>query len=250
MPSRKEDRSRRSDAVHSVVKPQEYLQLLGEVQLDRDSVDRLVMNFLEVSGHEDAAKKFCEESGIARGVEGDWMKVRTDLRALLLIGDITAAWGLMGEVCPELLKDKDIAFSLRFQTLLEHIRNDTASAALDYARDHLASPDLSEAQLDLLEQGLALLAFEDPYSCAYAPLLLQAQRADTSATVDRALLEANNQAATPTLLSVLQLKQFMEDSMERVSYVKSGGGEVEKLYIFFCRFPKITSVAQPPFGPL
>eukprot|EP01061_Rhynchopus_euleeides_P039204 TRINITY_DN67265_c0_g1_i1.p1 TRINITY_DN67265_c0_g1~~TRINITY_DN67265_c0_g1_i1.p1 ORF type:complete len:232 (+),score=66.64 TRINITY_DN67265_c0_g1_i1:183-878(+) len=223
---------RYSDTVHDV-KPADYLRMLDEVMLDRRSVDQLVMNYLEVAGHEEAAEEFRKESGVDRSVDGGSIQTRNEVRQNLLAGDVPSALATLQASFPQVLDDEAVQFCLRHQQLIELIKEGDVEQALDYARDHLASPDLPEDRLDLLEQGLALMAFESPEDCAYSHLLSSAHRRSAALSVDQAILESQNQSATPALLSILRLMKFIEEGVEdRVM------------------FPRVSTLVPAPFGPI
>ena len=197
----------------------EYASRLEEVVLDRGSVDQLVMDYLEGAGYEEAATELAEESGATRTTAAGSVESRNRVRDSILQGDTEGALAQLRCEFPAVLggtEGQDILFALRQQRLLDLVAASDAQAALDYAAEAVASPDMSSESLDTLERVLSLLAFADPKSSPHADLLASgSRRRDTATAVDQAILKTTGRPVVPELYSILKLVRFMEASTGR-----------------------------------
>eukprot|EP01063_Lacrimia_lanifica_P005772 TRINITY_DN13493_c0_g1_i1.p2 TRINITY_DN13493_c0_g1~~TRINITY_DN13493_c0_g1_i1.p2 ORF type:complete len:260 (+),score=118.42 TRINITY_DN13493_c0_g1_i1:60-782(+) len=189
-----------------------YVAKCGGVAVDRGSLNELVMNFLEIEGFKEAAEAFRKESGAGIGsVEA--IQDRGDVNECLAKGAIEDAAAKIEATFPDVLQDADIAFRLKHQQLLEYVRQGDVERTLNYARDAMASSELSPANLERMEEALCLIAFEDPSQCQYAPLLGPAQRQETSSIVNAAILRSTGRDPAPMLLQLLRVVQWMEHAL-------------------------------------
>eukprot|EP00755_Sulcionema_specki_P007746 Sspe_Gene.39035::Locus_18835_Transcript_1_1_Confidence_1.000_Length_781::g.39035::m.39035 len=207
--------------------PDEWQSKLDEIAIDRDGMNRLVMNFLEVEGYKEAAECFKEEADVECGCL-DAITDRMEIRRAIHEGNIKEAVERVEQLNPDVLKDTKLLFSLKQQQLIELIRSGDIEASLNFARTDLAPKGPEEAAecMDALEQTLCLLAFEDPTMCQYNGLLDVGQRQKTASGLNAAILSSMSQDAEPQLPQLLRLLLWMQDSLSTQ-----------------CRFPRVTDLS-------
>ena len=178
----------------------------------RAQMNRLVMNYLVLQGHREAAESFAGESATCVGADLETVGHRRRILAAVHSGDIAAAEQRADELVPGVLAgDADLRFAVQQQRLIELIRAGDDDASLDFACDELAP--LAEAEprfLPELERTMMLLAARDCRQSPEAGLLEAAQRERVAAQLNAALLSAERQdreAALPVTLRLLQRAQ-------------------------------------------
>ena len=104
--------------------------------------------------------------------------VRLQIRSALRQGDVTSAIEMANDLNPETLDTSPrLFFRLQLQRLIELIRGNKVTEALDFAESELAPlTDLHPDFLEELEETMALFAFEDQHASPLAHLLEPAQR--------------------------------------------------------------------------
>eukprot|EP00242_Pyramimonas_sp_CCMP2087_P016646 CAMPEP_0198207392 /NCGR_PEP_ID=MMETSP1445-20131203/10846_1 /TAXON_ID=36898 /ORGANISM="Pyramimonas sp., Strain CCMP2087" /LENGTH=406 /DNA_ID=CAMNT_0043880401 /DNA_START=223 /DNA_END=1439 /DNA_ORIENTATION=+ len=113
------------------------------------------------------------------------MDTRAALRRLLLEGKVDATMLKMQQEYPNIWKDDiSVAFHLHCQKFIELVRLGDVDAAVRQARAHLAIYRGIDTQADLvLQDVLALLAYEDPYVEPAVRHLLSVQQREVVADV-------------------------------------------------------------------
>ena len=198
---------------HAVGDEMAWAERLRAVTISKEALNAVVMNYLVVEGHKEAAERFQAESGTPVGLNLDTIADRRALRAAIECGDVTSA---IERAEPYLSPaDTELHFSLRQQRLLELIRQDEVEAAVSFAQEELAPrAEQSAALLAELERTMLLLAFDDPRACGDgAELLSQAHRQKTASLLNAAVLTAQSQDREAALPMILRRLQWTQDEL-------------------------------------
>ena len=111
----------------------------GTVEVKKERMNRLVMNYFVTEGHVDAAREFARESGTATEVDHDTIKDRMLIRRAVQRGEVTEAMDRVNDLNPEILEhDSRLFFHLQQQRLIELIRQKEVDKALLFAQEYLA----------------------------------------------------------------------------------------------------------------
>jgi len=194
----------------------------SENHIQRQSMNKLVMDYLITEGFKDAAEKFRDEAGIRLSSDEETnlntMDDRIRIRECIQTGRIGEATSLVHQLHPELLDDdRYLFFHLQQQQLIELIRENRIEDALKFASEQLAERGEEDASvLNELERTLALLAFEDPHLSPFSDLLSHSHRQKIASELNAAILKAehtqqNSQPKLATVLKLLLWSQFELD---------------------------------------
>ncbi|KAI9320662.1 CTLH/CRA C-terminal to lish motif domain-containing protein [Dichotomocladium elegans] len=199
----------------------EWEQRLAKVKVDKQDLNRLVMNYLVIEGYKDAAEQFSLESGLEPTIDLDSIQERMDIRHAIQSGDVDAAIELVNDVNPEILDDNpELFFHLQQQRLIEMIRKGDFREALEFAAEELAPRGEEHPEfLQELERTMALLAFQNMEESPVADLLHPNQRQKTASELNAAILVSQSRekdAKLPMLLKTLAWSQEKLD--ERMIY--------------------------------
>lgn len=195
-------------------------KLLAE-EVDRPSLNKLVMDYLVIEGYKDAAEAFSQEAGVSPGVELSTITDRMVIRQAIQDGDIDEAMSGAALLDPAiLLTNPTLVFHLHQQLLIELIREGKTGEALLFATTELAptasgGPD--STHLAELEATLTLLAFDHPADadeCPVASLLLPSQRQKIASELNAAILANQNQETMPRLPGLLRKVLWAEGQLE------------------------------------
>lgn len=141
-----------------------WAERLRAVSVSKATMDSLVMNWLVIEGHQEAAQQFEEESGTDAGVDFDAVSDRMSIRAAMQSGDIRQAVERLDALDGAILSSNpELTFKLKQQQLIELIRAGAIEAALAFAQAELAPlAEDNPAFLDDLERTMLLLATRTP----------------------------------------------------------------------------------------
>ncbi|CDS00235.1 uncharacterized protein SPSC_02558 [Sporisorium scitamineum] len=211
----------------SPLKKSEWERQLSSINVAKDDLNRLVMDYLVIEGYKDAADCFSRESGLKPFVDSDSILNRMIIRGAIQRGDIDDAIGRVNELDPEILDNNPLLFfHLQQQRLIELIRAGLVNEALAFAAEELAPrgeehPDL----LPELERTMALLAFDVPKAADVAAtgplaapphvaeLLSASQRLKTAGELNAAILASQSQGREPKLPQLIKMLNYSEELM-------------------------------------
>ncbi|GAB0496565.1 hypothetical protein MMPV_007878 [Pyropia vietnamensis] len=199
----------------------EWEAKLAAEEVDRPSLNKLVMDYLVIEGYKEAAEAFSQEVGVSPGVELSTITDRMIIRQAIQEGDIDEAMSGAAALDPAiLLSNPTLVFHLHQQLLIELIRAGKTGEALSFATTELAptasgGPD--STHLAELEATLTLLAFDHPADadeCPVASLLLPSQRQKIASELNAAILASQNQETMPRLPGLLRKVLWAEGQLE------------------------------------
>ncbi|KAJ8325614.1 hypothetical protein BDV3_001148 [Batrachochytrium dendrobatidis] len=202
---------------------EEWEKKLSDVKSSKNDLNRLVMNYLVIEGYKDAAEKFSVESGLAPAVDLMTVEDRMNIRNDIQNGNIEAAIERVNDLDPEILDtNPKLFFHLQQQKLIELIRNNKITEAIEFAQEELAPRGEENPEfLNELERTMALLAFEDTYKSPVGDLLNHSQRQKTASELNAAILTTQCQEKDPKLPSLLKMLVWAQNQLdEKVVYPK------------------------------
>lgn len=205
------------------VSKDDWERKLAAVELRKEDLNQLVMNFLVTEGYVEAAQMFESESGTKPGVDLGAITERMHIRKAVQSGNVEAAIEAANDLDPQILEEHaELTFHLQQQRLIELIRGGDADAALAFAQEILAP--LGEEHptfLAELERTIALLAFEDVKAAPMADLLDIAQRQKTASELNAAILASQDLEPEPRLPGLLKMLLWAQQRLdERMEYPK------------------------------
>ncbi|KAG0224889.1 hypothetical protein BGW41_004918 [Actinomortierella wolfii] len=219
---------------------EEWEAQLAKINVDRDDLNKLIMNYLIIEGYKDAAEKFSQESGATPPVNLESIQDRMIVRTAIQRGNIEEAIDRVNDLNPEILDtNPKLFFHLQQQRLIEYIREGRISEALEFAQEELAPRGEENPEfLAELERTMSLLAFELNAPSPVSDLLTPAQRQKLASELNSALLLSQSQEKDPKLPNMLKMLAWAQQQLEeRVIFPKIKD------------FSKAELVVEPPTGP-
>jgi len=214
------------------ISQEEWDKRLNAIKFKKEDVNQLVMNYLIIEGHKDAAEKFQKESGTKPEVELSTISKRMEIRSSIQNGQIEEAIQKVKELHPMILNNESILFHLQQQQLIELIRRGNIEEALIFAQKELAPKcENSKEFMAELEITMALFAFtvfQDNNIVIHtmcppnvSKLLDPSQRSKTATELNSAILIAMNQQKEPKLPTLLKMLKWSQNvSLEKYKYPK------------------------------
>ncbi|TPX41295.1 hypothetical protein SeMB42_g05317 [Synchytrium endobioticum] len=206
-----------------VIPRDEWEKKLDEVKINKNDLNRLVMNYLVIEGYKDAAEKFAAESGLPPSIDLAHIEERMNIRNAIQSGNIEEAIERVNDLDPDILDtNPKLFFHLQQQRLIELIRHGRIMDAIDFAQDELAPRGEENPEfLDELERTMALLAFDDHQKSPVGALLDYSQRQKTASELNSAILAAQCQDKDPKLPTMLKMLVWAQNQLdEKYSYPK------------------------------
>ena len=194
---------------------------LRSVHVSKATMNRLVMDYLVIEGHKEAAESFQAESGTAAGLDLETIADRRAIRGAVEGGDVTRAVEHARRLSPDLLAGSpELSFHVQQQQLVELIRAGRVEEAIAFAQAELApKAESSAALLAELERTMLLLAYEDASESPEAELLSQAQRQRTASRLNAAVLSAQAQETEAALPMMLRRLHWAQDDLGERQHV-------------------------------
>lgn len=211
-----------------VITKDDWQETLAGIHVDKDDLNRLVMDYLVIEGFKDAAQNFARESGLTPSIDLDSIEYRMGIKNAIQRGDVEEAIAKVNDLNPEILdQNPGLLFHLQQQRMIEYIRRGQIAEALSFAQQELA-PRGEENPVFLaeLERTMALLAFDtgvrgtdnpDPANAIPShiqELLLPSQRQRTAGQLNSAILTSQSHGKDPKLPNLLRMMAWGESLLE------------------------------------
>ncbi|CAO3696915.1 unnamed protein product [Umbelopsis ramanniana] len=204
------------------ISKEEWEKKLADVKINKQDLNKLVMNYLVVEGYKDAAEQFSIESGLAPMVDIASIQDRMDIRRAVQAGNVDAAIERVNDLNPDILDtNPQLFFHLQQQRLIELIRRGEFAEALEFASEEMAPRGEENPEfLEELERTMALMAFEDTRQSPVSDLLHPAQRQKTASELNAAILTSQSQEKDPKLPSLLRMLVWSQNQLDeqRINY--------------------------------
>ncbi|KAI8915886.1 CTLH/CRA C-terminal to lish motif domain-containing protein [Gorgonomyces haynaldii] len=180
---------------------EDWNKKLSQVHINKQDLNKLIMNYLTIEGYKDAAEKFSREARIQPNMNLEHITDRMSIRNAIQEGDINGAMEQVNDLDPEILDTNPrLFFHLQQQKLIELIRAGKLDEAIQFAQEELAPRGEEHPEfLVELERTMALLAFDDSRKSPVGDLLDHAQRQKIASELNAAILQAQSQDKDPKL---------------------------------------------------
>ncbi|CAH7670169.1 CTLH/CRA C-terminal to lish motif domain-containing protein [Phakopsora pachyrhizi] len=220
-------RTNASSKPHITISRDDWEQRLADMHVDREDLNRLVMDYLVIEGFKDSAYHFARESGLTPTIDLDSIEYRMGIKNAIQRGDVDEAIIKVNDLNPEILdRNPGLLFHLQQQRMIEYVRNGQITEALVFAQQELAPHgEENPVFLSELERTMALLAFDAtliPSSSSGSAnmsnsppqhireLLLPAQRQRTAGELNSAILTSQSHGKNPKLPILLRMMSWGE----------------------------------------
>ena len=163
---------------------------MDAININKQDLNKIVMNYLLVEGYQSAAEKFTQECGIKADMEYTLIGKRREIRVNIQKGKIVEAVELINDINPEILdNDDELYFNLKKQKLIELIKENKPKEAIEFSQGALAEKAMNNPVfLDQIEEVMALLAFENLSECPLKKLIDISERQKLASQVNEAIL--------------------------------------------------------------
>ncbi|EGG18394.1 UPF0559 protein [Cavenderia fasciculata] len=199
-----------------MISKEDWENKLDEVQVSKNDLNNLVMNYLIIQGYKEAAEMFQNESGTKATVDLISIVDRMAIRSAIQRGDIEQGIEIVNDLNPEILDtNPQLYFHLQQQKLIELIKKGMISEALTFAQEELA-PQCEENHkfLEELEKTISLLAFDDIAKSPLSSLVEASQRQKTASELNAAILVSQSHDKDPKLPTILKLLQWAQNNLD------------------------------------
>lgn len=115
---------------------------MDEVEVSRDQIHRMIMDYFVVEGYASAATAFSKESNCAEtsSPQKKTLSERSSVICAMNEGDCSTAIALTNKINPDVLEeDPSVAFAVALQQLIELIREKELDECLDFAHEEIVS---------------------------------------------------------------------------------------------------------------
>ncbi|CAM8939650.1 unnamed protein product [Rhodiola kirilowii] len=202
------------------VDPRQYEQIAVS---DKDIHD-IVISYLVHNCFNETAESLCASVKMKPlPYSLDDMERRKEILRYTLEGNVPKAIELTEKLAPELLeKNKDLHFDLLILCFVELVCSRKSTEALEFALAKLSPFSELQKYRSKLEDSIALLAYEEPQNSPMFHLLSPDHRQQVADSLNRALLEHNNQPGYSALERLLQqatlVRQYLTQELGTESY--------------------------------
>jgi hypothetical protein len=190
---------------------------LSKIKVNRDDMNKLVLNYLIIEGYKEAVIKFTKESNLTCEYDLELLEKRIQIRNFIIKGEIDEAINLINNINSEILeKNPSIHFELEKQKLIEIIKANKVEEAIMFAQNTLFPITVNNPKLlDELENIMSLLAFEDIKTSPFKELGGVDQLKKLSSIVNLQILASQMQPTDLILPLVMKLLKYSQNELKK-----------------------------------
>jgi hypothetical protein len=198
---------------------EEWNKKLDSVNVNKASLNKLLLNYFAIMGYRDAAQAFALESNTIPNIHLDSITDRMLIRNLIQSGNIQQAVEKVNDLESEILDtNPKLYFHLQLQKLVELIKNENIKEAIEFAQQQLTHVATEHPSfLDEFEKTMALLAFDNVSNCPISYLVGMEQRQKTASELNAAILAFQCQEKDPKLPQILKMLIWAQKELEKKS---------------------------------
>lgn len=201
-----------------VIGMEEWKRKLRSVDVRKEDMNKLVMNFLVTEGFADAVENFRHESG-TNHIDLATVTDRMGVKKAVQNGHVVDAIEKVNNLDPEILKENPKAlFSLQQQLFIELIRDEKTEEAVTFAQEKLGPMAEQNRFIEEFERTFSLLILRNVANNPVSDLLKMSQRNKTASDVNEAILisqtnEKVHSASTPP--SLMKMLAWVDKELEK-----------------------------------
>lgn len=186
------------------------------IEVNYAAMNRLVMDYLVIEGHKEAAECFMAESGTEVGIDLKTLGERVAIRSAVESGCVAEALKRVKQLGLAVLDNNPyLRFSIMQLAIVELLRSGNTVGALACAQADLAPLiETTPHLLPELERTMLLLAYDNVQESPEAALLSQEHRQEVASALNAAILSAQNQESDAKLPMLLRMLQWEQDELE------------------------------------
>ncbi|KAK7956667.1 uncharacterized protein PG986_005889 [Apiospora aurea] len=202
----------------------DFTRQVEEVQVPKDDINALILDYLTMAGYSNAAKKFSKEARLKPQQDHASIVARQQIQRSIHQGNVQTAIEALNDLDPEILDtDESLHFALLRLQLVELIRTCHAAPggdiqpALDFATEQLGprAPTNEKFMRDL-EETMSLLVFKhDTLDPSIAVLLKPDLRRDVADKVNKAILDRQVWRRDAAIRDLVQMRAWSEDAVRK-----------------------------------
>ncbi|XP_073042186.1 protein GID8 homolog isoform X2 [Primulina eburnea] len=199
----------------------EWKRKLQAVNVKKEDMNKLVMNFLVTEGFADAVEQFQLESG-TDDIDLTTVTDRMVVKKAVQNGHVVDAIEKVLSLNPEILSENPKAlFSLLQQLFIELIRDGRMEEALMFAQKKLGPLAEEIRFLGEFERTFSLLILHNVANSSVSDLLKMSKRHKTANDVNEAMLISQTNEKETKLSSLLKMLAWVDKELEKeVTYPK------------------------------
>lgn len=196
-----------TDKDKKLISPEEWEAKKTKTTITRDQVNKIVMDYLYLTGFLEAAENFSKETSLSVPEDSD-MDKRDQIRKAILLDDVDTAVKLVNEISPKIFENNQkLLFRLRLQKLVCYIKENKVIEALAYGQEILApSAKGNDELMAELEKALSLIAFGCVENSPMAELVSPLYKLKVSNEVNEEILKNQGRGKGVIVNAVKQLK--------------------------------------------
>ena len=190
---------------------------LSKIKINREEMNKLVLNYLIIEGHKEAVEKFINETNTKVDFDYILLEKRQKIRNLIINGKIDSAVNEINDINIEILeKNPSLHFELQKQKLIEIIKQNKIDESIYFAQNILFPITSNDPSLlSELEKIMSLLAFDDISNSPFKEYQTHEQLKKLSSTVNLQILAFMMQPTDLVLPMVIKLLKFSQNELKK-----------------------------------
>lgn len=206
----------RNNLKNKVITYQEWDQERNTIKTSKQELNKMILNHFILEANLEAVEEFEQESGQRVEYDKELLIKRSEIRKLLIKGNIDQAINMINDIDEEiLLFNKKLNFELLKLKLIEMIKLNKIKDALTFAKESVFPVAVSnEKNLEELKKLMLLLIYDDIKQSPLKEVVSDNYVKSVISCVNIEILKSRLQNYHPSLVILLKLMKHSQEELK------------------------------------
>jgi hypothetical protein len=186
-----------------------------KIKTSKQEINKLIFNYLILEANKEAVEEFEKETGQTVEYDKELLSMRSDIRKLLLKGDIDSAINLINDIDENILQgNKKLNFELLKLKLVGMIKLSKVEDAIKFAQQTLFPLAVNdELNLSELKKLMVLLVYDDINNSPFKDILSDNYIKTVISCINIEILKSRLQTFHPSLQILIKLMKWSQKEL-------------------------------------
>jgi hypothetical protein len=199
-----------------ILDDEEWKQKISEIQIPKEDIDRLILEYLIREGYKECVDSYQRESNSQVELKFTSLDERASICQSIHEGKIDETIDKVKKLAPEMLQNEtNLLFSLQLQKFIEIVRAGNIDLAIEFAQNELAFfGEMSGKYLEEIERAMSLVVFDLTEKHSNSDLLNVNQRYKIASELNSKILSNTSHSDDNKLTTLMKMLRWAQERLE------------------------------------
>lgn len=210
-----------NDLKNKVVSFSSWEEERMKIKTSKQEINKLIFNYLILEANKEAVEEFEKETGQSVEYDKELLSMRSEIRKLLLKGNIDLAINMINDIDENILQgNKNLNFELLKLKLVEMIKLNKIEDAIKFAQQSLFPIAIhDEKNLNELKKLMVLLIYDDVNTSPFKEVISDNYVKTVVSCINIEILKSRLQSFHPSLQILIKLMKWSQKELRDCNVV-------------------------------